>query len=33
MAIKINGKKVAGVGSPGKSAYKAAQDGGYTGSE
>lgn len=33
MAILINGKKVAGVGAPGKSAYQAAVDGGYTGSE
>ena len=33
MAILINGKKVAGVGAPGKSAYQAAVDGGYTGTE
>lgn len=33
MAILINGKKVAGVGAPGKSAYQAAVNGGYTGSE
>lgn len=33
MAITINGKKVAGVGAPGKSAYQAAVDGGYTGTE
>lgn len=36
MAILINGKKVAGVGLPGangKSAYQAAVDGGYTGTE
>lgn len=33
MAILINGKKVAGLGAPGKSAYQAAVDGGYTGTE
>ena len=39
MAIVVNGKKVAGVGMPGKdglpgkSAYQAAVDGGYIGSE
>ena len=36
MAILINGKKVAGIGSSGadgKSAYQAAVDGGYTGTE
>ena len=33
MAITVNGKKVAGVGPPGKSAYQAAVDGGYSGSE
>lgn len=36
MGIKINGIKVAGLGAPGsagKSAYRAAKDGGYTGTE
>ena len=33
MAILINGKKVAGLGPPGKSAYQAAVDGGYQGTE
>lgn len=33
MAILINGKKVAGIGSPGKSAYQAAVEGGYQGTE
>lgn len=33
MAIVVNGKKVAGLGLPGKSAYQAAVDGGFTGSE
>ena len=33
MAIVVNGKKVAGLGLPGKSAYQAAVDGGYTGTE
>lgn len=33
MAILINGKKVAGLGAPGKSAYQAAVDGGYSGTE
>lgn len=33
MAIVVNGKKVAGLGLPGKSAYQAAVDGGYIGSE
>lgn len=33
MAILVNGKKVAGLGAPGKSAYQAAVDGGYSGSE
>lgn len=33
MAIVVNGKRVAGLGLPGKSAYQAAVDGGYTGSE
>lgn len=33
MAIVVNGKKVAGVGLPGKSAYQAAVDGGFTGNE
>lgn len=33
MSIKVNGIKVAGLGAPGKSAYQAAQDGGYTGTE
>ena len=33
MAIYVNGKKVAGIGIPGKSAYQAAVDGGYTGTE
>lgn len=31
--IKINGKKVAGIGQPGKSAYETAVDGGFTGTE
>lgn len=34
--IKINGRKVAGIGQPGlngKSAYEAAKEGGFTGSE
>lgn len=34
--IKINGKKVAGIGQPGlngKSAYEAAKEGGYSGTE
>ena len=33
MAILVNGKKVSGLGAPGKSAYQAAVDGGYSGSE
>lgn len=33
MAIVVNGKKVAGVGLPGKSAYQAAVEGGFTGNE
>lgn len=33
MAIVVNGKKVAGLGLSGKSAYQAAVDGGFTGSE
>ena len=33
MAILINGKKVSGIGPPGKSAYQAAVDGGYSGAE
>lgn len=33
MSIKVNGIKVAGLGASGKSAYQAAQDGGYTGTE
>lgn len=33
MAIKVNGKLVAGIGLPGKSAYQYAVDGGYTGTE
>lgn len=33
MAIVVNGKRVAGLGLPGKSAYQAAVDGGFTGSE
>ena len=33
MAIVVNGKKVAGLGLPGKSAYQAAVDGGFTGNE
>lgn len=33
MAIKANGKLVAGIGLPGKSAYQYAVDGGYTGTE
>lgn len=33
MAIIVNGKRVAGLGKPGKSAYQAAVDGGYTGTE
>lgn len=33
MAIIVNGKKVAGLGLPGKSAYQAAVDGGFTGNE
>ena len=33
MSIKVNGIKVAGIGAPGKSAYQAAVDGGYTGAE
>lgn len=33
MAIVVNGKKVAGLGLPGKSAYQAAVDGGFTGTE
>lgn len=33
MSIKVNGKKIAGYGIPGKSAYEAAVDGGYTGTE
>lgn len=33
MALIVNGKKVAGLGLPGKSAYQAAVDGGFTGSE
>ena len=34
--IKINGKKVAGIGQPGlngKSAYETAKEGGFTGTE
>ena len=31
MALYVNGKKVAGIGLPGKSAYQYAVDGGYTG--
>lgn len=33
MAIKVNGKLVAGIGLPGKSAYQYAVDGGYAGTE
>ena len=33
MAIKIDGKIVAGIGASGKSAYEHAKNGGYTGSE
>ena len=33
MALYVNGKKVAGIGLPGKSAYQYAVDGGYTGTE
>lgn len=33
MAIVVNGKKVAGLGLPGKSAYQAAVDGGFAGNE
>lgn len=33
MAIIVNGKKVAGIGKPGKSAYQSAVDGGYQGTE
>lgn len=33
MAIIVNGKRVAGLGKPGKSAYQAAVDGGYTKTE
>lgn len=33
MAIIVNGKKVAGLGLPGKSAYQAAKENGYTGTE
>lgn len=33
MAIIVNGKKVAGLGLPGKSAYQSAVDGGFTGNE
>ena len=33
MAIKVNGKVVAGLGIAGKSAYDAAVDGGYQGTE
>ena len=33
MSISVNGKKIAGIGKPGKSAYQAAVDGGYTKSE
>lgn len=33
MSILVNGKKIAGYGLPGKSAYKSAVDGGYTGTE
>lgn len=33
MAIYVNGRKVAGIGIAGKSAYQAAVDGGYTGTE
>lgn len=31
--IKVNGKKVAGVGPPGLSPYQVAKAGGYTGTE
>lgn len=33
MSIIVNGKRVAGLGIPGKSAYQAAVEGGYTGTE
>lgn len=33
MALYVNGKKVAGIGLPGKSAYQYAVDGGYAGTE
>ena len=33
MALYVNGKKVTGIGLPGKSAYQYAVDGGYTGTE
>lgn len=33
MAIYVNGKKVAGLGAPGKSPYQIAVEGGYTGTE
>lgn len=33
MSITVNGKKVAGRGIPGKSAYQVAVEGGYTGTE
>lgn len=33
MAVIVNGKKVAGLGLPGKSAYQSAVDGGFTGNE
>lgn len=33
MAVFINGIKVSGRGAPGKTAYQAALEGGYTGSE
>ena len=33
MALYVNGKKVAGIGLPGKSAYQYAVDGGYMGTE
>lgn len=33
MALYVNGKRVAGIGLPGKSAYQYAVDGGYTGTE
>lgn len=33
MSISVNGKKIAGVGKPGKSAYQAAVDGGFSGTE